>query len=866
MATFSGSRRMQNTFRATTWLICLAIALARANNAFAQLPSFSGADGAGSAATGGRGGAVYHVTRLDGNEINASADGFSGRGNIPGSLAYGLTHASGPTTIVFDVGGTIWLGQRASGSVNPVQGWDTQDPLSIPANVTIAGQTAPGGIFIAGGGLKVNGANAIIRNVAIAPGYGGRRYSSATGYADSYVYDGMNIAANNVMIDHVSTVFATDELISMDERANNVTVQYSLVGQGQNYPQADAENPGVYTGHALGSLLQSGTAAKISVTNNLYAHLAGRGPRVGTETSKLTDTTTGAYNDFRNNVFYNFSGTSGAGATGQPSQNNFIGNYYLSGPGGDGVSGTSITSVAGGTNAFSGSAKVFISGNVKDTNKNGVPEFTTAITSANDFSSTTIQASAYTQTPYNGVTLTAQGAYSQVSNYVGANWNNRNFVDARLINELKTGSGRITAFDNSLYGYNTQTGQYIAPPATPQNTNVDAAADINNPTEWNAILKLRPASLGGTGGTGALARAANFDTDKDGMPDDWEQAHGLNPTVADNNGDFDTDGYTNLEEYVNDLSEFPAPAPLIFKGGTNTRFAQIANWNIAGNYLNTGTTANSFWQPSKYDVAQIQAGTAVVDAVGQHAKVLQVAGASGAQLNVTAGWIEIASELDVGTFTTFPTSNTGVINNGTGRVTQTGGTVTIGSLLFLGGASASAVGTYELQGGKLVVPTIAKGAGGAFSFTGGDLHAGTVQFSLINNGGQISPGNSIGNTDILGDLTINSGRLQIELDRVNGILKSDTLGITGATTLGGALDLVPLPGFTPQPGDFWTFLIADGAVSGTFNSITPDYQVFAVTDGNTHQTSVIVQFVPEPSAIVLAMLAVVAMRIILLKR
>ena len=49
----------------------------------------------------------------------------------------------------------------------------------------------------------------------------------------------------------------------------------------------------------------------------------------------LTVAGVGAFNDFRNNVFYNWLGTAGSGASGQPSQNNFVGNFYLAGPGGD---------------------------------------------------------------------------------------------------------------------------------------------------------------------------------------------------------------------------------------------------------------------------------------------------------------------------------------------------------------------------------------------------------------------------------------------------------------------------------------------------------------------------------------------------
>jgi hypothetical protein len=44
--------------------------------------------------------------------------------------------------------------------------------------------------------------------------------------------------------------------------------------------------------------------------------------------------------------------------------------------------------------------------------------------------------------------------------------------------------------------------------------------------------------------------AAMTDTDKDGMPDEWETANGCNPQVADNNVLHES-GYTMLEMYLN---------------------------------------------------------------------------------------------------------------------------------------------------------------------------------------------------------------------------------------------------------------------------------------------------------------------------
>ena len=110
---------------------------------------------------------------------------------------------------------------------------------------TVAGQTLPQ-------------ANVIIRDVSMAVGYGVRKANGTSGYYDNYTYDNMDINSDHVVVDHVKALFATDESISANEMANHVTVQYSTIGQGQSYPQADAQGRLSYTLQtASGNLITS---------------------------------------------------------------------------------------------------------------------------------------------------------------------------------------------------------------------------------------------------------------------------------------------------------------------------------------------------------------------------------------------------------------------------------------------------------------------------------------------------------------------------------------------------------------------------------------------------------------------------------
>ena len=84
----------------------------------------------------------------------------------------------------------------------------------------------------------------------------------------------------------------------------------------------------------------------------------------------------------------------------------------------------------------------------------------------------------------------------------------------------------------------------------------------------------------------------------------------------------------------------------MFNGSLNSRYAHILNWKTDDG----GITAGSNWQPSKYDLAVIKNGSMVVDAVGQHAGLLQIAPGAGnnATLSITSGWLNAAEGVEVG--------------------------------------------------------------------------------------------------------------------------------------------------------------------------------------------------------------------------
>jgi hypothetical protein len=245
---------------------------------FTSPAAFPGAVGFGAAARGGRGGDVYHVTHL--------ADSGAG------SLREGIENARGARTIVFEVGGTI----------------DLQSPLRISAaRLTIAGQTAPGGIGLRGYPVLLSGAQDVVlrylrlrpgdRNAQAARGRPGRGNADlpADGADALSIFD-----SRRVIVDHVSASWGMDETLSVTN-SREVTVQHSIISESLN-DSFHPEGP-----HGYGSLLRGSGGPGYSFFGNLYAHHVLRSPAVGGEqTPPPGEERRGLDIEFANNVIYDW--------------------------------------------------------------------------------------------------------------------------------------------------------------------------------------------------------------------------------------------------------------------------------------------------------------------------------------------------------------------------------------------------------------------------------------------------------------------------------------------------------------------------------------------------------------------------------
>jgi pectin methylesterase-like acyl-CoA thioesterase len=531
---------MLKTFtRLLLWNVLTALYILCAFTATAQTPAVPGAEGAGMYTTGGRGTSSTATTVFEVTNLND--DG------LPGSFRYALTASAAYRTVVFRVSGTIHLSAR----------------LTIPANTTIAGQTAPGdGICVADHPVYITGNNVIVRYMRFRLGDRYQNKGKVDGSGSDDAFGGA--AVNNIIIDHVTASWSTDEALTI-YRGDNLTIQWCMMSEPLNYSYHFETGDTDFERHGFGGIWG---AKRGSMHHNLFAHCNNRTPRFA-GVSTYTPAVQGAeMADFRNNVIYNWGINTIYG--GEGGYYNVVNNYLKPGP-----STTSRKTQIVAVDSGSGFpyAKYYLAGNYNTTS---------TANSNNNWSGATMRSGKLSDTVYSKVTTpfdfgfpvttqSAADAYDAVLNYAGCSLPNRDTLDQRIVNDVRNGTGSIIDVQG---GY---------PHGTPYEQTVNA---------WPALN----------------STPAPADTDHDGMPDSWESSHGLDPTNASDRNGAAANGYTNLENYLNSLTNAAANTnATIYANHAFTPFAQtigspsaVQTFQLSGSNLSGNITVTA---PANYELS-----------------------------------------------------------------------------------------------------------------------------------------------------------------------------------------------------------------------------------------------------------------------
>lgn len=414
----------------------------------------------------------------------------------PGTLRYGITKISGPRTIVFDVAGVITLEARLTNS----------DPY-----VTIAGQTAPGtGIMLRGKpfGMANEGITQFIR---LRLG-GADDWDRVNGNPNTA--DGLGMAGNNHSImDHCSVGWTIDEAFS-SRNAKNVTLQRTLISEALNYAghNTQFERQGIHVEHGYAATIGGDYG---SYHHNLLAHNEGRNWSMS---GGLADGNYAGHHDMFNNVCYNWCGRTTDGGT---HQGQFVNNYYKMGPASSNT--YLITADIEGTGG--GSQSYYVKGNIRE-NKNGtLTADAEGVTYRYRLSNgQVLDWDVFVDQPFfesHATIEPAKLAFKTVLSDVGCNQPFFDNHDTRMVSETLNGTYTYKGWHTGKLGL------------------IDKESDSEGFDGLNIVEEYR---------------AADWDTDQDGMPDWWEKANNLDPNVANNNDDDDRNGYTELEEYLHWLS------------------------------------------------------------------------------------------------------------------------------------------------------------------------------------------------------------------------------------------------------------------------------------------------------------------------
>ncbi|WMI66245.1 T9SS type A sorting domain-containing protein [Aestuariibaculum sp. YM273] len=411
--------------------------------------------------------------------------------------------------------------------------------------VTIAGQTAPGkGITIRSAPFGVTGNDNVVQNIRVRLGGG-------------QTYDGMGLTgANHSIIDHCSISWTIDEAFS-SRGAQNITLQRTLISEALNAAGHDNYEYGTEHGYAASIGGDIG-----SFHHNLLAHNYGRNWSLAGGLDG-----NGYYSgllDITNNVVYNWGSRTTDGGT---KELNFVGNYYKPGPG---MQLERYALTVDHENVGMGMQRAYFADNVMpgyfdETNQ----EYGRR---SRDSNGAVTEYETFVDTPFFPSYVTTQSAelaYKLVLSDVGCNQPVFDDHDIRMINETLNGTYSVT-------------GSYTGKKGFP-----DDEADAGGFEDYPVIT-----------------RAADWDSDSDGLPNWWETIIGTNVNspsgdFSDANADDNADGYTNLDYYLQWMSlphfstntgeAISVNLQELSRGFTNNPTYQVSN-EVNGNANLTGDT------------------------------------------------------------------------------------------------------------------------------------------------------------------------------------------------------------------------------------------------------------------------------------
>lgn len=373
-------------------LLAAAVVSGAAPLVAGAVPVIPGASSYGVSTPAGRGGTVYKVTTLS----------ESGAGSLKACV-----DASGPRVCVFEVSGTI----RLSG-----------DLVIRNPNITIAGQTAPSpGIMLRGSGLLVRTSDVLVQHLHVRPG-------DEAGGEPPINRDGLKIEGppgapiSNIVIDHCSFSWSTDELASAWQGWDNVSMTNNIFAE----PLHESIHPEGAHGYGV---IFGPVAGHITFANNLISGTKSRNPLTNSTETVIV-----------NNVIYNWS-NNGIEMQSQKravTNNTVIGNVFVKGPE---SGGRAPIMVRGDATRLPGGSKIFLA----DNDAEGVTSDQWSIVDEN-FGSVNM-ASLKTESPITwpaGFTTrpTKDGVVlNYVLKFAGARPADRDSVDTRVVQQARTRTG-----------------------------------------------------------------------------------------------------------------------------------------------------------------------------------------------------------------------------------------------------------------------------------------------------------------------------------------------------------------------------------------------------------------------------------------